>query len=258
MGRWSEAFLDVSRTPIGLTIGEVEVPILYRDASLLQAFFWVDYDRAAGIVDLPGYSPVQTARGQALAGLGFFSYRDTSIGAYEEVALAVAVTASEHRPSRPLAIDLIRDPKRRRLGLHVLDLPVSAPIADAAGREIWGFPKFVTDLLIKSYRSGFTGGVLDPSGGTVLRLNGPRRKGVPLRSMDLVLLSKHDGDVLRTVVATRGWMWTTSGRGFSLEVGSSPHEMGTRAKELELDGVRPFLVQRSDRLLARLPKGSPD
>jgi len=47
------------------------------------------------------------------------------------------------------------------IGAYVLEMPVTIPQARAAGREIWGFPKFETKIPFKLERKRFEFGVLD-------------------------------------------------------------------------------------------------
>jgi hypothetical protein len=153
-------FLDVPQKKTRTTKGPVGLPILYRDASVLQAFFVVDGAKATDILQGTGLKPMLT-RGRGLAGLVFFEYRDTSIGPYNEVGLALACHSGEGTQPGILR-DFLRPSRKREIGFHVLDLPVTTEAACAAGKEIWGYPKFVTDLPVEFGKGSFKGTVADP------------------------------------------------------------------------------------------------
>ncbi len=236
-------FANVSTSPSRTSLGPVNLPILYADGGSLLAFFRVDAGKAARRLADTGLAPVRFPGGRALLGLAFYDYRDTAIGPYREVGSALAV-----RPAGPevSALDLLRPASRRRVGYHILDLPVSTAIADAAGREIWGYPKFVTELPQRFERGAFSGAVMAPGGGEVLRLDGRASWLVPMPALDLVLYSHLGGRLLRAVVEVRAPTRIAGGGGFRLTLGRG-HRMAETLRELGLDGARPFAVARCDR-----------
>jgi hypothetical protein len=159
--------------------GEVELPIRYWDVSTAAAVFRVPAETAAELTAPLSVAPVRVGD-HALAGLVFYEYRHTSVGAYNEVGLTV-VSAPPHVPGWRLAVDPLRAVRRRDVGWAVLDLPVTTELANAAGREIWGYPKFVTELPIRFAPHAFHGQVRDPDRGRRdrhprggARIRGPR------------------------------------------------------------------------------------
>ena len=76
--------------------------------------------------------PVRIA-GKTTVVLTIFTYRDTSIGPYNELAISSYV--------RP-----IDDHRLSAAALWVHALPVTTESACTAGVDIWGFPKWVTPI----------------------------------------------------------------------------------------------------------------
>ncbi|GAY12896.1 acetoacetate decarboxylase family protein [Pseudonocardia sp. N23] len=70
---------------------------------------------------------VAAVAGRTLAVLALLRYRVNDLGAYDELGLAVPVR------------------HRGRVAAHVLQLPVTAPFTMAAGRQLWGLPKWLAD-----------------------------------------------------------------------------------------------------------------
>lgn len=246
-------FPDAPVTEVATSLGAVKLPIHYADGASLLAFFWVDPAKAARRLDGTGLEPVSFPGGRALHGLAFYDYRETAIGPYHEVGSALTVQPAGAGAS---AADLLRRAGRRRVGFRILDLPVSTGIADAAGREIWGYPKFVTQLPMRFEPGFFSGAVADPGGGEILRLEGRAIWLLPMPSLDLVLYSHLAGRPLRTVVDVRAP--TRIARGdFRLALGSA-HPMAETLRDLGLAGARPFAVARCDGgFRARLHRGAP-
>jgi hypothetical protein len=249
--------LEVPQKNTRTTQGPVALPILYHDASVLQAFFVVDGAKATALLRDTGLKPVLTA-GKALAGLVFFEYRDTSIGSYNEVGLALAVHRDEGAGQPAVARDLLVSSENRKIGFYVVDLPVTTEAACAAGKEIWGFPKFVTKLPISFGRGRFEGTVMAPrSKSPICMLKGTYPLGPRLPAIDLVLFSNHKRKILKTVVTTQASLTTTYGRGLQLQIGNAKHRMTDNLRALGLEGARPFALQVTGNFQSILPAGVP-
>ncbi len=254
----ADGFLNVPTAEARTSLGAVRLPILYADATAVLAFFWVDPARARRALAGTDLEPLRFPGGRALAGLAFYDYRETAIGPYREVGSALAVVPAG-APSEGLApLDLLRPGRRRRAGYRILDLPVSTPIADAAGRELWGYPKFVTELPLRVEARAFEGQVLEPGGkAPILALSGTVRWRWPGPSHDLVLYSHLGGRRQRAVVDVSGPLRFSGGGGLRLSLDPGRHRMADTLRDLGLDGARPFAAGCCTRLRARLHGGEP-
>lgn len=254
----SDRFLRVDTVEASTSLGPVRLPVLYADATSVQAFFWVDPALARRALEGTGLEPLRLPGGRALAGLAFYDYRETSIGPYHEVGSGLAVVPAGAPASGLAALELLRAGRKRRAGYRILDLPVSTPLADVAGRELWGYPKFVTELPLRVEERAFEGAVLEPGGTSpVLTLSGEARWRWPGLPLDLVLYSHLGGRVLRAVVDASGPVRFSGGRGLRLALGPGRHRMAEALRALGLDGAHPFAAARCDRLRARLWAGQP-
>lgn len=253
----ADGFFDVPRSPHPTSRGPVELPILYRDATTVVAMFAVDRARAADALVDTGLVPLPLPRGRALAAVAFYEYRTTSVGRYNEVGVALMVTRAGE-PARPWRwADLARPPAVRRLGMYVLDLPVSTPLADAAGRELWGYPKFVTELPLRVAGREVDATVLDPDGRTIVTFAGRLGPGVPAPPLSLMTYTRLGGSLIRTHVDVRGRSWLRAPGSARLRLGASPHGMATRLRALGLVDARPAVVLATDRFQSRLHAGTP-
>jgi hypothetical protein len=240
----SNAFLDRTRTRSVTSAGEVELPVLYYDASALLCFFQVEHRRAAEVLAGTPFAPVRFGRGSAIAAVVAYDYRATSVGPYREFGTALAVVPRGVAVPTLPALHLLRATAHRDVGWHVLDLPVTTALADVGGREIWGFPKFVTAIDVGMARDPIAVVVQAPVGEEpIVTLEGHAGVGVTLGARDLVLYTLKGDDVLRTVVEARGPMHAGLGRGFTLDVGSRDHPMASRLVALGLGGARAFAAQ---------------
>ncbi len=254
-----DPFFQYPATTFTSSEGDVQLPILYYDTSDFVAMFWVDFEAAASVIQETDLDLVRYRGNKALAALAFFEYRNTTVGVYNEVVVALAVLPKgEPQPAWPL-LSLYRDPDKRQIGLHIIDLPVTTQAACAAGREIWGYPKFVTPISFEHTRSRFEGRVEDPeSGESIVALTGKPGLGLASPPMSPVLYSRSHADVLlRAVINVRGWVSGCLGGSMKVRIGSSQHGMAQRLRSLGLQGAAPFLVQHTDAFQSRMNAGAP-
>ncbi|GEL25587.1 hypothetical protein PSU4_45410 [Pseudonocardia sulfidoxydans NBRC 16205] len=198
-------------------------PVRIADATAV-AGCWVV--RAADVRPLlrgTGFD-VAAVAGRTLAVLALLRYRVNDLGVYDELGLAVPVR------------------HRGRLGAHLLQLPVTAPFTMAAGRQLWGLPKWLAEASLDVGPRGATSrwGV---AGRTVLdvELRTPPARlpvSVPAR---LTALAARDGAVLRSPVRGRA-------RGLRIGLGTaarlvahSPHPLTDDLRALRLTR-RPLLT----------------
>lgn len=257
MTAWQkDPFFQYPRTTVATTEGDVDLPIFYFDDSTLIAMFWVDHHRAKSQL-APGLEAVKFGNGKALAAMAFYEYRATSIADYREAGVAIAVVPTGATvPSMPL-LSLFCNLDRHSLGFYVIDLPVTTPAACAAGREIWGYPKFVTPIEFALQGSRFSGGVTDPTSGTpMVRLAGTAGLGVRGPLLDLAIYSPHQGQMLRTRVHTRGGSKICLPGSVRLTVSASEHPMAQRLRALGLHNATPAFVSHTHTLQLRLAAGA--
>jgi hypothetical protein len=255
-----EVGMDVGRTEVeersvDTSAGAIGLPIRYRDCAVGIAVFRAGRAAASDLVAPMGLTPV-ALRGAALATLNFYDYRATTIGPYGEVALTVLCRPRSAK-GVPAPLQLLVSNSRRDIGFAVLDMPVTSSVANAAGREIWGYPKFVTALPMRFGNHEFEGVVDDPDGREICALRGSVARGVRIPLFDLISYSSLGGRRVRTEISTDGRQAACSGRRLRLEVGTSEHPMRGRLEVLGLDGASPMTFISSDVYRVSLPPGVP-
>jgi hypothetical protein len=209
---------------------KVRLPIRYFDDTCLIATFLIDPNRAAELLLGTGLQAALQEDGKAVVALGCFEYRKTDIGPYNEVGLVVSAVA----PGDPIP------------ALYVTNLPVNTAVADRAGREIWGYNKFVAAIDIKRDRKKFSMSIRDPEALTIATLEVTRGASVPAPPTDMLTFSLLQGRVIKTLIRVLTPFQVSSGDGFVLKVGTSRHPMADNLRTLALDRARPMLLQYAD------------
>ena len=135
-------------------------------------------------------------------------------------------------------------------------MPVTIPQARAAGREIWGFPKFKTRIPFRLTGKFFEFEVKDPhADGFIVAVEGEMDTGLPIRATDLVTFSNLNDSIWKTIVDVDAMYTLCPAKGVSLKVGSSTHGMAKNVKDLGLADIKPFLIMSSDNFRSRLNPG---
>ena len=251
----SSPFFNVRQQAVTTRLGRVMLPIRYYDVSTVLFFFWVPFDLTEEMIADSGINACRFFNKKALCGLAFYEYRDSDIGAYNEVALATAVHHRDEKRPRYLLADFLKPVAKRRVGFYIHHLPVTTERACVAGKEIWGFPKFTTALPFHLSGKHFAAGVEHPEGGKLFSIETDFSAGMPVTGFDLLLYSRHGQRQLRTHVTVKSLFTTCRPTSFKWSMGEKDHEMLSTLKRLSLDGRKPFLAQYTTHFQSLLHAG---
>jgi hypothetical protein len=218
---------------------ECLLPIRYFDVQCLVATFLAAPDRASELLEGAGLQPVLQEDGRALVDLYCIEYRRTDIGPYNEVGLTVRATA----PGDPIAAN------------YVVNLPVTTAIANRAGREIWGYNKFVAAIDVNSEGKTFSTVLRDSDHEIIGALEGARSGSAPAPATDILTFSLDRGRLIKTTIRVLTPSLAGSGDSFMFKVGTSSHPMTSNLRTLSLDGARPVLIHYTDPFQALLFPG---
>ncbi|MCY3414217.1 MAG: acetoacetate decarboxylase family protein [Candidatus Heimdallarchaeota archaeon] len=251
----ADPFFDVEQETVDTSQGMVDLPILYYEVENVIAFFLCDRKRVEAFLENTAYTLGLSLFGKAIIGLSFYKYKNTSIGSYNEVGIAIPVLKKVEKEPVSRYLNLYSKMEKRKIGFIILDLPVSTEIANAAGRELWGYPKFVTELPFELNGRVFYGAVMDPEKGEICTLQGKMGRGFKIPPLSLLLYSTVNEKDIKTDVNVRGKVNFGSGRKMRFSVGDSKHQMAQHLRDLGLDGKRPIMLFRTTAFQSRLNKG---
>jgi len=254
-------FFNIKRETINTDQGDVELPIFYFDFSSVILSYTVDIPDAESLLKNTGLKPAKFFGNKALVMVVFFEYRDTSVGVYNEVALAtMSYPEGSKKPSFPL-FDFIKKGENWDTGAYVHHLPVTTEIANAAGRKVWSLPKFVAEIPFSLTKSAFSGAVKEPDSNedifTVEGKIGKMGVGSLFNGIDNVFYSIHENKLLKTVVTTKGKSWYGVMSNIHLKTGDSNHIMANNIRQLKLDTKKPVFTIISRNTKSILPLGKP-
>jgi len=254
-------FFDVPQTDYTTSCGVIQVPVFYQRLAMRAINYFVEEDRVLPLLKDTGLLPVRYFNGKVLTTLTFFNYQEVSLSAYDEVVLSVSVYPEAlGRPSFPsLKLLLGKSAKSwQNMGVYVVEMVVTIPEARAGGREIWGYPKFLTQIPSQLSADHFKFAVLDPdTQGPIVDVEGELGPGIPGRPFDMVTFGNHRDKILRTVVEVDGKVKHRRCKQIEVKVAPTKHRMAESLRALGLDTAKPFAVMTSDYLRTKLNAGTP-
>lgn len=254
-------FFDVPRTYYTTSHTRTQVPMFFYKIAARIVNYFVDYDRVVPKLAGTGLKPCRFFKNKAMVSLIFFNYQEVTIGGYDEVVITIMVSPEAlPEPSHPLATILLvkKGEWWRSLGSYVLEMPVTIPAARAAGREIWGFPKFLTT--IPSHLSGnrFEFGVDDPeTREPIVEVKGEMGPGISTKAFDLVSFNNYEDTIFKVITQVNGRMKNCTCRHIEVKTGPSRHRMAENIRDLGLETARPIAIMSSDNLQTCLNPGKP-
>jgi hypothetical protein len=237
------------QSPFQLSEGTCDLPICYTDASWIGVFFQVELLRASKLLsELSGDElepwPVM---GKALAAVYAWEYRRSTIGYYKEVGLGIQARVKGAKPSLwKLATDMLAQPKQ---GIWVVSLPVTSQAAFQAGVEVWGYPKYVSEVDVNIGERGGKVILADE-----LELTVPRPT-VFKKNLPIATYTKRKGVLLRTKIDIRTDVSLCLGGGIKF-LGSRGQTV-ERARALGLEQARVLGGFHSREFVSSLGEGEP-
>jgi hypothetical protein len=195
---------------------EVVLPLEVRDATAAVAYYWGSARAAQRLIDHTGLRIAQVLPGRTLCSIGAIVYRDNDLGPYNEIAVTFFVRGRNERslPIAGTAIGLARG----TLGSYIHQLPVNGEFTCEAGQQIWGFPKFVTEINV-SEANGKQTAVLRSDGRHVLTHRVRAGGGRAFQGRRQVSYAYRNGTLYRTPS-------TMSGEGVGARLGGATLELG--------------------------------
>ena len=138
------------REVMGRTIG---LPVEVRAAAQWGVQYLVPAAAAQRVVAPTGLEVTGPLPGRALVALAVCRYDDTDLDSYHEVAVSFVVRPHDAAPN-PSALDRLREFGSGAIGAYIHRLPVDQEFTCAAGRDIWGYPKWIATIDIDEPEPG--------------------------------------------------------------------------------------------------------
>jgi hypothetical protein len=143
----SNLFKNISQTPIDIRGVGGRSPMFIRSGSMLGAMFLAPIKPLRAMLPNALFAPYEVFKGHGIIAIHCMEYKDTDIGPYNEVALAIATHYSS--PQKPGLIRAAAGSLFRTWHAFIVDLPVSTQIAVHGGVDFFNYPKYLADITFR-------------------------------------------------------------------------------------------------------------
>ena len=142
--RDSAFFKDTPRKILDMAGQQIEFPVLYNDLRCVTSVFTAKTSRLKKLLPHPNFMPIEMWPGTGMLGISAYEYRDTSIGPYNEISIAIPIKFPPQFVFPGLAaISMMR---KNVFPVYIHHLPVTTEIALKGGIHFWNYPKFLAEI----------------------------------------------------------------------------------------------------------------
>ena len=172
------------------TSTDYSFPIEFRDVDYIAALYCGNRKAVENKLLGTGLKAGLFLNGKPIIALGLIEYKDSDLGAYNEVILAIPVVPIEEPSGILNWLQLYTPLDKRKLGQYILHIPVTSKQSMVAGRDIWGYPKIVTEIKHRFTKNHISTKITDPeTNKEQVVCEGTMGIGIPIPSMDLMTYS---------------------------------------------------------------------
>lgn len=246
-----EDFFSNARPGKSATHGKIdfELPILYLRDDHFLVLCTADYHKVKAMMPSKNLHPVVVFGKKAIVAVAVFNFLETTIGSYGEVGLAALCVYGK----KPLPfIPILRESNHPGFGTLVLHLPVTKIAGRDAGRGVWGYTKFITDMhftIVPEFRQVR----MSEGDRHILTIRVPTVGKLKKEIKPMITYSVKGTDLIRTVIDQSGtYREALNPKGALLELGD--HPMVDTIRSLGVN-EKPFLSRCFLERSAILPTG---
>ncbi|MBA7643249.1 MAG: acetoacetate decarboxylase family protein [Proteobacteria bacterium] len=137
-------FKDTPRKTLDMAGQPMEFPIFYYDVRFVTAIFTAKTSTLKKLLPHPRFKPIQIWPGTGMLGIAAFEYRDTSVGPYNEVGIAIPIKF----PSRFVVpgLSALKMMRKNLFPMYIHHLPVTTEIALKVGIHFYNYPEFMAKI----------------------------------------------------------------------------------------------------------------
>ncbi len=232
------------------------LPCFFRIVHYTVCLFKANKEVALERLNGTGLIPALKFGNSYMIAVGLIRYDDCDLGKYNEVILAIPSVPVDIKPPFSSWLNLFGSLEKRKVGQHIIYIPVTSEFSRAAGQDLWGYPKIVAPVEHVFSSKALHSTVHDPlSKELIMEVKGELGFGIPSIPLSLITYSFVDGKLFKTPVKVRGMMKLRLNHDLHLHVGSSAHPMANDLRLLGLDGKKPMLVMDTEKFQSVFYKG---
>jgi hypothetical protein len=226
-------------------------PLAFRDVHYMALLYRANSFEVQHHLKNTGLKPALHFFGKPIVAVGLIQYKDSDLGAYHEIILAIPVVLNNDSSNQISNwLDLYAYFEKRRGGQYIIHIPVTSQRSVDGGRDLWGYPKTLEPINHDFRNNKINSCLKDTAGNTVLHWKGSVGIAVPIPSMNLMTYSFLYGSLMKTKVDVKAKMKWFPFADIQLTVANNLSEMARDIKSLGLPGKKPIAVLGTEKFSA--------
>ena len=217
---------------------EGKLPVFYYDNTAMTAIYTASTEKVLRRLPLPDMHPVEAWRGKALVAFTAFEYRRTDIDPYNEFSISFPITFGKRAIPGLTVLGMMA---RRYFTAYVWQLPVTTERARRGGVDMYGYPKFIADIVF-AHEGSTLSCVLSEGGRNILTLKGRKLKTSSEKVNRIKTFSVKDGVPLAANVYMNPLEFGKSMSRSAAQLTLGDHEISGELRDLDLS-PRPIFFQ---------------
>ena len=237
-------------------LSDINFPVDFRDVHYIAHTYTSSFDAVNKKLEGTNLKAGLIFNGAPLVAIGLIEYKDSDLGAYNEVIIAIPVVPKEAKSGLLNWIDLYGSLKKRNLGQYIIHIPVTSQKSMDAGIDLWGYPKIVRKIEHGFQNNKVSSGIWNADGDKkIIEFSGSLGIGIPIISMDLMTYSFQDGVMLKTTVDVNSNMKWRPFADIQIVANDTTDPMCKDIIELGISNKKPLFTIEATKFKAKFNKG---
>jgi hypothetical protein len=251
-------FFNEPQRDVTISAGVTKLPCFFKKVHYTVCLFATSNEALMNLLKGTGLVPALKWGRSYVVAIGLVQYEESDLGSYNEVIVAIPSIPEGMKKPFSSWLDLIGSLENRKVGQHIIHIPVTSEFSRVSGYELWGYPKITTLVEHEFQDASLHSKVFDPvSHELIAEVEGRLGFGIPSIPLSLITYSFMNERLMRTKVKVSGMMKLRLNHSIRLTVGESNHPMSNDLRMLGLDGKKPFLVMDTDKFQSVFHEASP-
>ncbi len=231
-------------------------PVEFRDVDYVAALYKGNKKAVEERLRGTGLKAGLSLNGKPIIAVGLIEYKDSDLGAYNEVIVAIPVVPITESSSILNWLQLYTPLHKRKLGQYILHIPVTSNQSMIAGRDIWGYPKIVTEIKHRFTKNHISTKITDlETNKEQVVCEGTMGIGISIPSMDLMTYSFLNSIRLCTHVDVDAQMNWHPFSSLKITIQDVNNPIAKDLIELNVVNKKPVVVIRAAQFKAKFNEG---
>jgi len=215
-----------------------KLPCFYYDNTSMTAIYTASSAMVRRLLPRSDMHPVEVFKGRSLVAFTAFEYRDSDIDPYNEFSISFPITFRKRAIPSLTVLSMMA---RRYFTAYVWQLPVTTERARVGGVEMYGYPKFLADIVF-SHEGNMLVCTLSEEGRNILTLKGKKIRTYREKVNRFKTYSIKEGVPLAANIYMNPREFGKSISPSSARLSLGGHEISQKLREIELSD-KPLFYQ---------------